>query len=112
MVAPPLLTMLMNSLQQIYRTHVVWNDWRVVIFPSILYLATAGKIPRTIHNIQRQLTRDYYFEALGIATCYYSGKPNSDFFLGLAANIALAYSSTVIGLNFTCTVLICQEDGL
>ncbi len=40
-------------------------------------------------------------------TCYYSGKPNADFFLGLAANIALSYSSIVIGLNFTCTVLIC-----
>ncbi len=44
---------------------------------------------------------------LGVLTCYYSGKPNADFFLGLAANIALSYYSIVIGLNFACTVLIC-----
>ncbi|TFK82244.1 hypothetical protein K466DRAFT_666628 [Polyporus arcularius HHB13444] len=77
---------LMSDAFLIYRTYIVWNDWRVAIFPSVLYCCSA---------------------VLGIMTCYYSGKPNADFFLGLAANIALSYSSIVIGLNFTCTVLIC-----
>ncbi|KAI9068958.1 hypothetical protein FKP32DRAFT_1641584 [Trametes sanguinea] len=77
---------LMSDGLLIYRTYVVWSDWRVAIFPSILYFGTA---------------------ALGILTCYTSGVPNSDFFLGKAADIALAYSSVVIGLNFTCSMLIC-----
>ncbi|KAH9895908.1 hypothetical protein C8Q73DRAFT_644177 [Cubamyces lactineus] len=79
---------LMSDGLLIYRTYVVWSDWRVVIFPSICYLATA---------------------ALGILTCYTSGVPNSDFFMGKAAQIALSYSSVVIGLNFTCSLLICSR---
>ncbi|KAI0631476.1 hypothetical protein C8Q77DRAFT_138885 [Trametes polyzona] len=77
---------LMSDGLLIYRTYVVWSDWRVAIFPSILYLATA---------------------ALGILTCYASGSPNANFFVGAAAQIALSYSSVVIGLNVTCTVFIC-----
>lgn len=59
---------------------------RVIVFPSIVYLASA---------------------ALGILTCYVSGVPNSDFFVGKAAQVALAYSSVVIGLNFILSTLIC-----
>ncbi|KAH9850938.1 hypothetical protein C2E23DRAFT_267740 [Lenzites betulinus] len=77
---------LMSDGLLIYRTYVVWSDWKVVVFPSILYLASA---------------------ALGILTCYVSGTPNSDFFLGKAADIALSYSTVVIGLNVTCTAFIC-----
>lgn len=40
-------------------------------------------------------------------TCYVSGVPHSDFVLGESAEIALAYSSVVIGLNITCSALIC-----
>ncbi|RPD54582.1 hypothetical protein L226DRAFT_442382, partial [Lentinus tigrinus ALCF2SS1-7] len=79
---------LMSDAFLIYRTYIVWNDWRVAVFPCILYCCSA---------------------VLGILTCYYSGIPNSDFFLGLAANIALSYYSIVIGLNFSCTVLICAR---
>ena len=42
-------------------------------------------------------------------TCYYSGRSNADFFLPLTANIVLSYSTVVIGVNFTCTVLICAR---
>ncbi|EIW52672.1 uncharacterized protein TRAVEDRAFT_53114 [Trametes versicolor FP-101664 SS1] len=77
---------LMSDGLLMYRTFVVWSDWRVIVFPGILYLASA---------------------ALGILTCYVSGTPNSDFFLGKAADIALSYSTVVIGLNVTCSALIC-----
>ncbi|KAI0710880.1 hypothetical protein C8Q76DRAFT_811128 [Earliella scabrosa] len=79
---------LMSDGLLIYRTYVVWSNWRIVIFPSILYFGTA---------------------ALGILTCYTSGVPDSNFFLGTAAQIALSYSSLVIGLNFTCSTLICTR---
>ncbi|TBU27426.1 hypothetical protein BD311DRAFT_866088 [Dichomitus squalens] len=72
----------------IYRTYVVWADWRVIIFPSILYFATA---------------------ALGIMTCYFSGRPNADFFVGTATHIALAYSTVGIGMNVTCSTMICAR---
>ena len=40
---------------------------------------------------------------LGILTCYYSGRPGGDFFVG----IALAYSAVGIAMNVLCSSLIC-----
>ncbi|EIW52682.1 uncharacterized protein TRAVEDRAFT_31818 [Trametes versicolor FP-101664 SS1] len=77
---------LMSDGLLLYRCYVVWGDLRVIAFPFVLYLGTA---------------------ALGILTCYVSGTPNADFFLGEAQQIALSYSSVVIGLNVTCSTLIC-----
>ncbi|OJT11900.1 hypothetical protein TRAPUB_11546 [Trametes pubescens] len=77
---------LMSDGLLLYRCYVVWGDVRVIAFPFVLYLGTA---------------------ALGILTCYVSGTPNADFFLGEAQQIALSYSSVVIGLNATCSTLIC-----
>ena len=45
--------------------------------------------------------------ALGIMTCYFSGKPSADFFVGIAPHVALAYSTVVIATNVLCTMLIC-----
>ncbi|KAI0631488.1 hypothetical protein C8Q77DRAFT_1074560 [Trametes polyzona] len=77
---------LMSDGLLIYRCYVVWGDVRIVIVPFILYLGTA---------------------ALGILTCYVSGTPNSNFFVGRAAQIALSYSTVVIGLNVLVSTLIC-----
>ncbi|KAM5531437.1 hypothetical protein V8D89_014894 [Ganoderma adspersum] len=79
---------LMSDAFLIYRTYVVWTDWRVVIAPSILYLGAA---------------------ALGIMTCYFSGRPNADFFVGVAPHVALSYSTVVIATNVLCTTLICAR---
>ncbi|KAM5531431.1 hypothetical protein V8D89_014888 [Ganoderma adspersum] len=79
---------LMSDAFLIYRTYVVWTDWRVVIVPSILYLGAA---------------------ALGIMTCYFSGRPGADFFIGVAPHIALSYSTVVIATNVLCTTLICSR---
>ncbi|KAH9895924.1 hypothetical protein C8Q73DRAFT_643937 [Cubamyces lactineus] len=76
---------LMSDGLLLYRCYVVWGDLRVVLLPSLLYLATA---------------------ALGILTCYVSGKPNADFFVGRAQQVALAYSTVVIGLNVLVSALI------
>lgn len=42
-------------------------------------------------------------------TCVFTSLPNSDFFVGRAAQVALAYSSAVIGLNVTLSTLICSR---
>ena len=44
---------------------------------------------------------------LGILTCYYSGRPGGDFFVGIAPRIALAYSAVGITMNVTCSLFIC-----
>ncbi|KAL1943547.1 hypothetical protein VTO73DRAFT_3992 [Trametes versicolor] len=77
---------LMSDGLLLYRCYVVWEDWRPIIFPGFLYLGTA---------------------ALGIMTCVFTGIPNSNFFVGRASEVALAYSSVVIGLNVTLSLLIC-----
>ena len=45
--------------------------------------------------------------AFGILELYVSGTPNANFFVGLAAHIALTYAATSIGLNVLVTSLIC-----
>ena len=44
---------------------------------------------------------------LGILTCYYSGRPGGDFFVGIAPRIALTYSAVGITMNVLCSSLIC-----
>ncbi|KAI1784843.1 hypothetical protein LXA43DRAFT_191334 [Ganoderma leucocontextum] len=71
----------------IYRVYTVWEkNVFVIIIPSILYVGTI---------------------VLGVLTCYYSGRPGGDFFVGIAPRIALAYSAVGIGMNVICSSLIC-----
>ncbi|KAM5531427.1 hypothetical protein V8D89_014884 [Ganoderma adspersum] len=72
---------------QIYRTYVIWSrNIFVIIVPALLYVGTV---------------------VLGILTCYYSGRPGGDFFVGIAPHIALAYSTVGIAMNVICSSLIC-----
>ncbi len=43
---------------------------------------------------------------LGVLTCWYSGRPGGDFFVGIAPRIALAYSTVSIAMNVICSSLI------
>ncbi|CDO73848.1 hypothetical protein BN946_scf185016.g5 [Trametes cinnabarina] len=70
----------------IYRCWVVWDDVRIVVFPIILYLGAFS---------------------VGIAQLYESGRPHANYFAGLAANLGIAYTSSVISLNIIVTGLIC-----
>ncbi|KAL1943549.1 hypothetical protein VTO73DRAFT_3994 [Trametes versicolor] len=79
---------LMSDGLLLYRCYVAWEDWRVITTPCILYLGTA---------------------ALGVMTCVFTSLPHSNFFVGHAAKVALAYSSAVIALNVTLSTLICSR---
>ncbi|KAI1793800.1 hypothetical protein LXA43DRAFT_1000588 [Ganoderma leucocontextum] len=71
----------------IYRVYTVWEqNLFVIILPSVLYVGTV---------------------VLGILTCYYSGRPGGDFFVGIAPHIALGYSAVGIAMNVLCSSLIC-----
>ncbi|OBZ73320.1 hypothetical protein A0H81_06835 [Grifola frondosa] len=70
----------------IYRCYILWTDYRVIVFPSLLYLASLG---------------------LGIVELFISGSPNGDFFAGEAAKLGTAYYTSTITLNITATCIIC-----
>ncbi|PCH43214.1 hypothetical protein WOLCODRAFT_121651, partial [Wolfiporia cocos MD-104 SS10] len=80
-----ILNLLADALM-IFRCHVIYNDYRVLILPCIVYLGTV---------------------ALGILLLYTSGVPSGDYFAGLAAKAGVAYYSTTIALNVISTSLIC-----
>ncbi|KAM5540176.1 hypothetical protein V8D89_006316 [Ganoderma adspersum] len=72
----------------IYRCYVVWNDLRVIALPVLMYLASFS---------------------LGIAQLIDSGRPNANYFAGLAKNLGIAYTSTIISLEIIATALICAR---
>ena len=47
--------------------------------------------------------------ALGIAQLIDSGRPNANYFAGLAKNLGIAYTSTIISLEIIATALICAR---
>ncbi|KIP10243.1 hypothetical protein PHLGIDRAFT_125731 [Phlebiopsis gigantea 11061_1 CR5-6] len=70
----------------IWRCYVIWNNWRVIIFPSILGLAST---------------------VVGVLVCFYSSRPDADFFAGLSAKLEIGFRSLVLAINFLVTFLIC-----
>ncbi|KAH9934031.1 uncharacterized protein BXZ73DRAFT_46071 [Epithele typhae] len=86
-VAGVLLTVLSDALL-LYRCYVFYGSHWIVVFPALIYLASV---------------------VLGILTCVVSGTPSGNFFVGLASQIAVAYSSAVISLNVLCSGLICAR---
>ncbi|KAI0821783.1 hypothetical protein BC628DRAFT_1464255 [Trametes gibbosa] len=69
----------------IYRCWIIWDDIRVVMFPIVLYLGTFS---------------------VGIVQLYESGRPNANYFAGLAKQLGISYTSCVISLNLIVSGLI------
>ncbi|EIW52707.1 uncharacterized protein TRAVEDRAFT_53147 [Trametes versicolor FP-101664 SS1] len=83
--AASILLNLLSDAFLIYRCYIVWADLRIILFPSVLYLATF---------------------ALGIAQLVASGIPHADYFAGFAQKLGTAYTSTIIALEIIVTALI------
>ncbi|KIJ16222.1 hypothetical protein PAXINDRAFT_11251 [Paxillus involutus ATCC 200175] len=79
---------LMTDALMIYRCRIVWNSYRVIIVPSILWVATL---------------------ALGVAVDWVSSTPGGDLFSGLASILGMAYYSTSVFLNAAVTGIICYR---
>jgi len=86
--AASIMLQLMSDALLIYRCFIVYNGFLVLIFPSILWIATL---------------------VLGILELYTSGVPSGDFFAGLAAHIGVAYVSVSVGLNVMVSSMICAR---
>ncbi|KAF9235462.1 hypothetical protein BU15DRAFT_64818 [Melanogaster broomeanus] len=72
----------------IYRCWIVWNSYRIIVVPSILWVATLG---------------------LGIMINWTSSSPGGDFFDGLASIFGLSYYSVSTLLNTIVTCIICYR---
>ncbi|KAI1784817.1 hypothetical protein LXA43DRAFT_190403, partial [Ganoderma leucocontextum] len=82
-----LLNLLSHALI-IHRCNVIWGDVRAIIVPCVLYLATL---------------------CLGVAQLVESGRPRSSYFSGVAHELGISYTATVIGLEVIVTALICAR---
>ncbi|KAF9247013.1 hypothetical protein BU15DRAFT_38611 [Melanogaster broomeanus] len=79
---------LMTDALMIYRCRIVWNSYRVIVVPSILWVATLG---------------------LGIMVGWTSSYPGGDFFDGLASILGLSYYTISALVNITVTCIICYR---
>ncbi|KAF8833683.1 hypothetical protein BDN67DRAFT_976479 [Paxillus ammoniavirescens] len=79
---------LMTDALMIHRCRIVWNSYRVIIVPSILWVTTL---------------------ALGLAVLWASCSPGGDLFSGLASRLGMAYYSTTVFLNAAVTGIICYR---
>ncbi|KAI0773184.1 hypothetical protein BD413DRAFT_314484 [Trametes elegans] len=70
----------------IYRCWIVWGNIYIVAFPILLYLGAFS---------------------VGIVQLIASGIPGSNYFQGVAHNLGVAYTSSVISLNVIVTSLMC-----
>ncbi|KAF9240068.1 hypothetical protein BU15DRAFT_46081 [Melanogaster broomeanus] len=79
---------LMTDALMIYRCRIVWNSYRIIVAPSILWVATLG---------------------LGIVVDWTSSSPEGNFFEGLPSILGLSYYTISALLNTTVTCIICYH---
>ncbi|KAF8556744.1 hypothetical protein OG21DRAFT_551315 [Imleria badia] len=83
-----IILQLMTDALMIYRCRMIWNSFRVVIVPVILWLATL---------------------TLGVLVAWANSFPGEDFHTGLSDQLSLAYWSVSVFLNTTLTCMICYR---
>ncbi|RDX46653.1 hypothetical protein OH76DRAFT_1406732 [Lentinus brumalis] len=69
-----------------YRCFVIWNSRRVIVFPAGIWVASL---------------------LFSVGVLYGSGKPNGDYFAGIATIFVTAYTASTIAFNVLVTSLIC-----
>ncbi|KAN0080059.1 hypothetical protein V8E55_009625 [Tylopilus felleus] len=82
------LLQLMTDALMIHRCRIVWNSYRVVFAPIILWVATL---------------------ILGALVAWITSFPGSDYYTGAGAKFSLAYWSVSVFLNATLTCMICYR---
>ncbi|KAF9242556.1 hypothetical protein BU15DRAFT_72673 [Melanogaster broomeanus] len=81
-----IILQLITDALMIYRCRIVWNNYRIVIVPSILWVAT-----------------------LGVVLDWTAAAPESNIFAGLASIYALSYYTVSALLNSSVTGVICYR---
>ncbi|KAF9235461.1 hypothetical protein BU15DRAFT_77954 [Melanogaster broomeanus] len=83
-----IMLQLITDALMINRCRIVWNSYRVIIVPSILWVATLG---------------------LGIVVDWTTAAPGANLFAGLASIYALSYYTVSALLNSSVTCIICYR---
>ncbi|KAG6376836.1 hypothetical protein JVT61DRAFT_1862 [Boletus reticuloceps] len=83
-----ILLQLMTDGLMIYRCRIIWNMYRAIVVPVILWLATL---------------------VLGVLVDWTSSSPGGNFFTGESAQLALAYYGVSVFLNTVLTCMICYR---
>ncbi|KAL1941548.1 hypothetical protein VTO73DRAFT_6987 [Trametes versicolor] len=76
---------LMNDALLVYRCFVIWNSRRIIILPVILWCASL---------------------AFAFGLLYESGRPNGNYFAGIATHFVTAYTASTFAFNVIVTALI------
>ncbi|KAI0690654.1 hypothetical protein C8T65DRAFT_587746 [Cerioporus squamosus] len=85
-IAACVLSNLMSDALLTYRCFVIWNSRRVIILPAAIWVASL---------------------LFSVGVLYGSGKPNGDYFAGIATVFVTAYTASTIAFNVVVTSLIC-----
>ncbi|KAH0828710.1 hypothetical protein J3R83DRAFT_3116 [Lanmaoa asiatica] len=98
---------LMTDALMIYRCRVVWNSYRIIVIPLVLWLITLGEYH---HPIPLPVMASFYVHlALGILVDWITSSPGNSFFTGVASRLGLAYYTVSVFLNATLTSMICYR---
>ncbi|KAL4079946.1 hypothetical protein V8B97DRAFT_1864092 [Scleroderma yunnanense] len=84
-----LVLQLMTDGLMIYRCYSIWSNYRVIVLPCVLWLATL---------------------VVGILFEWATALPRSNFFFGRCAHIALCYYALITALNILVTAMICYRS--
>ncbi|KAH0828687.1 hypothetical protein J3R83DRAFT_3056 [Lanmaoa asiatica] len=98
---------LMTDALMIHRCRVIWNSYRVIVIPIILWLATLGE-----HHPTPILLYSHLFHVhlgLGFLIDWITSLPGGNFFSGVASQLGLAYYTVSVFLNTTLTCMICYR---
>ncbi|KAI0826996.1 hypothetical protein BC628DRAFT_1318825 [Trametes gibbosa] len=76
---------LINDALLAYRCYVIWNSRRIIILPTLLWVASL---------------------AFGIGLLYESGRPQGNYFVGIATKFVTAYTASTFAFNLIVTTLI------
>ncbi|RPD79288.1 hypothetical protein L226DRAFT_531106 [Lentinus tigrinus ALCF2SS1-7] len=85
-IAACVLSNLMSDALLTYRCFVIWNSRRVIALPAVIWVASL---------------------LFSVGVLYGSGKPNGDYFAGIATIFVTAYTASTIAFNVVVTALIC-----
>ncbi|KAG9309623.1 hypothetical protein JVU11DRAFT_10285 [Chiua virens] len=83
-----ILLQLMTDGLMIHRCLIIWDSYRIIVIPSILWLGCLG---------------------LGILVDWTTSSRGGDFFSGFGAQLGFAYYTVAVVLNTTLTCLICYR---
>ncbi|KAG9311427.1 hypothetical protein JVU11DRAFT_8540 [Chiua virens] len=82
------LLQLVTDALMIYRCRIIWNSYRAIVIPIILWLASL---------------------VLGVLVDWTSSSPGGDFFAGISSQLGFAYYTVGVVLNSILTCMICYR---